>query len=134
MKLSKVGLIAGLILGTTYIPVSASSIPDLGHSRFPRARIDINNDGRIDFCRFVGDTPNVYIACDVGSTNQYAYKSKRKIDGGYSNRYRGFTDINGDGYGDYCRYVGSDLNIEFSCMLGRKYGFDNNQHTIRYKR
>jgi hypothetical protein len=107
---------------------------DLGHGDLPRAFVDVNGDGRTDYCRFVGDLPNLFVACALGSADgfgeQYAYQSIKGIDKGYDNRPRGFRDANSDGRADYCRFVGDPPNIYESCNLATPSGFDSNQHTL----
>jgi hypothetical protein len=108
---------------------------DLGHGDLPRAFVDVNGDGRTDYCRFVGDLPNLFIACALGSSDgfgeQYAYQSIKGIDKGYNDRPRGFRDANSDGRADYCRFVGDPPNIYESCNLATPSGFDPNQYTLK---
>eukprot|EP01023_Acetabularia_acetabulum_P063233 TRINITY_DN791_c0_g1_i1.p2 TRINITY_DN791_c0_g1~~TRINITY_DN791_c0_g1_i1.p2 ORF type:complete len:142 (-),score=28.14 TRINITY_DN791_c0_g1_i1:293-718(-) len=96
----------------------------------PKGRLDVNNDGRIDFCRVVEENSQKFIACDVGESDSLSYQSVKGIDLGYSSRKRGFVDANGDGFGDYCRCVGNSPTIFVSCNLGRETGFDKNQYTF----
>jgi pimeloyl-ACP methyl ester carboxylesterase len=108
---------------------------DQGYGNLPRAFVDVNGDGRADYCRFVGDTPNIFIACILRTSDgswggQYDYKSIIGIDQGYSDRPRGFKDANGDGRADYCRFVGNAPKIFESCNLSTPSGFDSNQYTL----
>lgn len=36
---------------------------DRGYDTMPRSMQDVNDDGRADFCRWVGDFPNIYESC-----------------------------------------------------------------------
>lgn len=119
-------------------PSGSSSAPplpsstDLGHTGMPRSFVDVNGDSLADYCRFVGDAPNVFIACMLrtsggGWGGQYDYQSIKGIDQGYGDRPRGFKDINGDGKADYCRFVGNDPNIIESCNLAEPNRFSTDQ-------
>jgi hypothetical protein len=33
--------------------------------------VDVNADGRADYCRFVGDKPNVFLSCAVAKGNTF---------------------------------------------------------------
>ncbi|MCB2264074.1 MAG: hypothetical protein LGR52_14235 [Candidatus Thiosymbion ectosymbiont of Robbea hypermnestra] len=125
-------LCSGFVVSALVVLSYSASAYDSGYSDLPSARIDVNNDGRIDYCRFVGDSPNIFIACDIGTSNQYAYQSVKGIDQGYGDMPRGFKDINRDGYGDYCRCVGNSPTIFYSCNLGRSDSFDPDQYTANY--
>lgn len=106
---------------------------DLGYANLPRAFVDVNGDGLADYCRFVGNHPNDFVACmlrtsDGGWGGQYDYRSITGIDEGYGDRPRGFKDINGDGKADYCRYVGNPPNIIESCNFAESNGFSTDQY------
>jgi len=120
-----------LLFGLLVLITSGAYAYDAGYAHLPTARFDVNNDGRMDYCRFVGNEPEIFIACDVGTADQYAYKSIRGIDKGYENLPREFKDVNRDGYGDYCRCVGNSPFIFYSCNLGKSDGFDSNQYTLK---
>ncbi|MEH1834752.1 MAG: hypothetical protein V7L29_22505 [Nostoc sp.] len=105
---------------------------DQGYENLPRFLADVNGDTRADYCRFVGDTPNIYLSCNLAaasgfSTNQYEFNSITGIDQGYENLPRFLADVNGDTRADYCRFVG-DPNIYLSCNLATASGFSTNQY------
>jgi hypothetical protein len=118
---------------------SLSQLPpgtDLGYGNLPRSFVDVNGDGLADYCRFVGNPPNMFIACMLRTSGggwgaQYGYKSITGIDQGYGDRPRGFKDINGDGKADYCRYIGNPPNIFESCNLAGSSGFITDQYHIK---
>jgi len=125
-----------LIVLSTSKPLLAQSLPsgtDQGYGTLPRAFVDANGDGRVDYCRFVGDAPNIFIACVLGTpegfdvANQFTFRSIGGIDQGYGDRPREFRDANGDGKSDYCRFVGNAPNIYEACDLATSVGFDANQ-------
>lgn len=104
---------------------------DQGYAHF-RQLADVNGDGRADYCRFVGSSPNVFLSCNLAgtssfSTSQYNYNSVRGIDQGY-NDFRQLADVNGDSRADYCRFVGDSPNIFLSCNLAGPSGFSNSQY------
>jgi hypothetical protein len=131
-------IITGLITSSlTSKPLLAQTLlpgTDLGYTNLPKAFVDANGDGHVDYCRFVGDAPTIFIACMLGTPNGFdyatqntAFLSVRGIDQGYADRPRGFRDVNGDGKADYCRFVGDSPNIYEACNLSASTGFDPNQ-------
>jgi hypothetical protein len=137
--LAVLATVTGLLsVFSTSKPLLAQSLPsgtDQGYGHLPRAFVDANGDGRVDYCRFVGDAPNVFIACVLGTpegfdvANQFTFRSIGGIDQGYGDRLREFRDANGDGKSDYCRFVGDSPNIYEACNLATSVGFDANQYS-----
>ncbi|HVG11079.1 MAG TPA: M12 family metallo-peptidase [Thermoanaerobaculia bacterium] len=94
---------------------------DGGHAFF-RALKDVNDDGRADYCRFVGDFPNVTLSCGLAEESGFGTQKVNSTQGydiGYDGAFRGMADVNGDGKGDYCRFVGNAPNIFLSCGTAR---------------
>jgi hypothetical protein len=122
---------------------------DLGYRDLPRAFVDVDGNGGVDYCRFIGKSPKIYIACILDKTffgigpglgdififgrNLNEFTSIEGIDQGNPTRPRGFKDANGDGKADYCRFVGNPPNIFESCNLATSSGFDKNQYTLNLK-
>jgi hypothetical protein len=83
--------------------------------------IDYNLDGRLDYCRTVGNGP-YEIWCQTlaasGRLGPVAVVGKAIADKGYDNGSR-WVDMNGDGIPDWCRLVGSTPAIE-QCLLSDK--------------
>ncbi len=111
------------------------SIPgiDRGYAGLPRILADVNDDRRADYCRFVGDAPNIFLSCNLATAtgfdpDQYMFNSIPRLDWGYPNLPRTLADVNGDGRADYCRFVGDAPNIFLSCDLASGTGFDPNQY------
>jgi len=106
---------------------------DLGYEGFQKD-VDVNGDGRLDYCRFVGDAPNILLSCQLGvakefwSKNPYGFNSITGIDQGYANMPRALIDVNGDGRPDFCRYVGDPPNVKLSCDLAEASGFAKEQY------
>ena len=110
---------------------------DLGYNNLPKASVDVNGDGLIDYCRFVGDAPKIFIACMLGTqsgfdiNNQHtAFTSARGINQGYPDRPRGFRDVNGDGKADYCRFDGPPGKIQEYCNPAFSTGFGDDSQRI----
>jgi hypothetical protein len=110
---------------------------DLGYNYLPQAFVDVNGDGRLDYCRFVGDVPTIYIACMLGKSNGFdvtnqltAFISARGINQGYPDRPRGFRDVNGDGKADYCRFDGPPGKIQEYCNPAFSTGFGDDSQRI----
>jgi len=122
--------------GSTTIPPSPPPVPDLTKwAKFGERFADVNGDGRADYCRFVGNSPNIALSCNLATvngfdSNQYTFNSINGIDPGYSSLPRTLADVSGDGRADYCRFVGNSPNIALSCNLARATGFDSNQYTF----
>lgn len=109
---------------------------DLGYGDLPKKFIDINGDGTGDYCRFVGNAPNIFIACAIKSrnyswsaANQFSFRSINGIDPGYDTLPRGFRVVNGRGA--YCRFVGNAPNIFEACNLTTSTGFLPDQFGYR---
>lgn len=115
-----------------YNPLRSAGV-DLGYDHLPRAFIDVNGDGRADYCRFAGDAPNIFIACVLASrstpkwstANQFSFRSINGIDQGYDTLPRGFRAVNGKVA--YCRFVGNAPNIFEACNLTTSTGFSSDQ-------
>lgn len=105
---------------------------DKGYDHLPKAFIDANGDGREDYCRFVGDAPNIFIACvlrrrdgSLSKANQFSFRSISGVDQGYDSLPRGFRSVNGKAA--YCRFVGDAPNIYEACNLTTSTGFSSKQ-------
>ena len=108
-----------------------------GYAHLPRQLADVDGDGRADYCRFVGDAPNIFLSCNLATaggfdfSNQYTFNSIPGLDRGYAHLPRQLADVDGDGRADYCRFVGDAPNIFLSCNLATAGGFDfSNQYTF----
>jgi hypothetical protein len=119
-------------LGDNDIP---AGISDPGHgSPYPRFLADVNNDGIKDFCRVVGEKPNLYFSCAFGERkgfgkNEYAYNSEAaKTNFGHEGT-AWMQDVNGDGRMDYCRQVGAEPTKYYAAMLAGATEFSRNQFT-----
>jgi hypothetical protein len=107
-------------------------IVDLGWPDF-RAYADANGDGVIDYCRFVGDPPNIFLSCQLGCPGggfgyPYGFDSIGWFDQGSSARPRWLRDVNGDGRADFCRWHGSPGAECFDCDLAGPTSFSANQY------
>ena len=101
---------------------------DKGYNDLPRYFADVNSDGRADFCRFVGNSPQIFLSCNLATTsgfgtNQYAFNSVSGIDPGYAHLPRTLIDKNNDRRADFCRFVGNKPNIFLRCNLASTSGF-----------
>lgn len=98
---------------------------DVGYNHLPRAFIDVNGEGHVDFCRFVGDHPRIFISCRLSTGKNF--ESAPGIDLGYGHFPRSFIDGNNDGKPDFCRYVGDAPLIRVSCLLAGATGFTGDE-------
>ena len=88
--------------------------------------VDVNGDGKADYCRFVGTAPNIFLSCALSSGTAfgaYDVNSAQGFDAGYDNMGRLMADVNGDGRADFCRFVGTAPNIFLSCALSSGTAF-----------
>ena len=101
-------------------------IIDEGYPSF-RQLADVNGDGVRDYCRLVGDTPNIYLSCQLGMPNggyasePYGFNSIKGIDAGFAPA--ALVDINEDKRADFCRYVGDGATVRLACTLAGNAGF-----------
>ncbi len=109
---------------------------DKGYDHLPKAFIDANGDGRKDYCRFIGDAPNIFIACAIrgrngllSDGNQFSFRSISGVDQGYDSLPRGFRLVNG--VAAYCRFAGNAPNIFEACNLTTSTGFSSEQFGYR---
>src|SRR6185295_13296131 len=52
---------------------------DPGYPDMPRLMADVNGDGKADYCRFVGITPNIFLSCALSTGTgfgQYDFNSR----------------------------------------------------------
>jgi uncharacterized membrane protein YgcG len=112
-----------------------SPITDWGYANF-RAYGDANGDGVQDYCRFVGDAPNVFLSCQLGcEAGNYGvstgFSSVQGIDQGYGGTGQ-MVDVNGDKRADFCRTVGNAPNTFSACDLAGTSGFGADTFEISY--
>jgi subtilisin family serine protease len=94
---------------------------------WPRFMADVNADGRADYCRFVGNAPDVFLSCAVAKADNtfgnYDVNGNPgfpgNFDPGYPDRPHFMADVNADGRADYCRFVGNDPDTILSCALAK---------------
>lgn len=121
--------------GINFMYGGPRSIADAGYASLPRFLIDVNNDHQLDYCRFVGDRPDVFLSCKFGTaggfgSGEYDFNSMPGLDRGYDDRPQYMADVNDDGQADYCRIVGDAPSQFLSCDLATSSGFDSNQYTF----
>jgi hypothetical protein len=110
----------------------ADLIVDPGYPEFRRFA-DVDADDVLDFCRFVGDPPTVFLSCQIGlqsggySAEPYGFNSVQGIDQGYPNMDRALVDVNADHRADFCRYVGDAPEVHRLCDLAGMTGFGPEQ-------
>jgi hypothetical protein len=98
-----------------------------------RAFVDVNGDGRADYCRITGSNVNdggafLYCRMSDGGTFGAEVGSGQAIDPGFGSAHpadlqaRYWADVNGDGLPDFCRGVGSwNPNYYIRCSLAPNF-------------
>lgn len=89
-----------------------------------RSWVDINGDGRADFCRvinfqFAGMTLPKQMACTLSTGSGFGETILSPGDAGI-NSTRQWVDFNGDGLPDFCRVIGDG---RLACTLSTDLGF-----------
>ena len=110
--------------------VNSGQVPnfDPGYPTWPRYLVDVNDDDRADYCRFVGSAAKPYLDCAFASASSfgnYDLGPSGNFDQGYPNMPRLMADVNADGRADYCRMVGNAPKFALSCALASASGFGN---------
>ncbi|HJW93574.1 MAG TPA: hypothetical protein VJ901_08145 [Thermoanaerobaculia bacterium] len=95
---------------------------DRGYNDQHRAFIDVNGDGRADFCRMVSDPDR--ISCLLATAtgwNGGVLESAARFDFGYWDRPKFFVDIEGKGKGSYCRGVDNPMWMKCATSDGTRF-------------
>jgi M6 family metalloprotease-like protein len=102
-----------------------------GDPGLPRGFADANNDGRTDFCRFLGSGSTTRLSCALaqagtgfGSLSVQSATVAAGFRVGLGAYPRGFGDVTSDGRVDYCRFLGSPAVLSCAAADG-KGGFGN---------
>ncbi|MEM6794586.1 MAG: SpvB/TcaC N-terminal domain-containing protein, partial [Acidobacteriota bacterium] len=104
---------------------------DFGYPNLPRAFVDVNGDGRSDFCRAVGNWPYPFLSCALSRGDgfvTYGFNSAPGFKWGHGDKPWQFADVNGDGRMDYCRGLGASPNVYLSCALALGSGFGSEDY------
>ena len=120
-----------LSTGTGFRQTITSGLIDWGYDT-GRAWVDVNGDGKADYCRVVGG-PNItngHVACTLSTGTGFGQTiMSPALDWGYDTG-RSWVDVNGDGKADFCRRVGGQNNVSsyVSCTLSTGTGFGQKDH------
>ena len=96
--------------------------------------VDVNGDGRADYCRFVGTSPETTaLSCMLATDSGFGPQELKSGAGPgnltpRSSRYpvELMGDVNGDGRADYCRIINETSSSRYlSCALASANGFGN---------
>jgi hypothetical protein len=113
-----------LSTGTGFGQTITSGVIDWGYDA-GRAWVDVNGDGRADYCRVVGDIngQSSRVACTLSTGEGFGQTiTSDVLDWGYE-AGRAWADVNGDGLADYCRLIGSSGSMALACTLSAGSGF-----------
>lgn len=82
-----------------------------------RQWVDINNDGKADYCRVIGERGGTSLSCTLSEPDGSGFGETLTvgIDVGYGDKPRYFEDSGTPGILQYCRVVGSVGYTQISC-------------------
>lgn len=105
----------GTGFGATYTSGNLDAGWDAG-----RDWVDVNGDGRADYCRVVDSSK---LQCTVSTGTGFgATFTSAGLDGGWDDS-RDWVDFNGDGRVDYCRIVGTvSKSVQCTLSTGNNFG------------
>lgn len=124
-------VVCNLSSGTGFGPDIKSGLIDAGYDE-GRAWVDVDGDGRADFCRVTASNGvGGILVCTLSTAtgpNGPVYRSA-PLDAGYKEG-RAWVDVNGDGRPDYCRVVepttpNNNNRRNIRCALFTGSGFDD---------
>ena len=104
-----------------------------------QAYVDVNGDGKADFCRLEGGSGNYSIYCTTnlgsGGAPQNVVTTGFNSGPGHNNAStRAYVDVNGDGIADFCRLegpTGGSYYIYCTTNLGRRGDLVNSIGTVQ---
>jgi FG-GAP-like repeat/Abnormal spindle-like microcephaly-assoc'd, ASPM-SPD-2-Hydin len=109
-------------LGAQAQRIVFEGIGDPGAS-YSRAWVDVNNDGKDDFCVFA-DFDGRRLDCYLSKGDGFQSPAVSYIVDGFPQRYFQWVDVNGDGQVDLCRLmdrVGDKSTASMNCRLGPNF-------------
>jgi hypothetical protein len=112
-------------------PALNSGTPfDAGHADKPAFMVDVNGDGKADYCRFVGPADAPMLSCTLATAEGFAgdVNSASGVDLGHAEMGRFMADVNGDGNADFCRFIGAQPMTQLSCLLSDGQAFGRTTH------
>jgi hypothetical protein len=108
-------LLVSMPLGASAQRMTMEGITDPGLA-YSRSWVDVNNDGKDDFCVFSGGSAQS-VKCHLSDGIRFATTPTVFSVGGYAKKRFWWTDVNGDGQVDLCRADGTpDYNRASSRM------------------
>jgi YD repeat-containing protein len=84
---------------------------------FGRQWADVNGDGKLDFCRIVGTSPNTTLRCTLSAGTGFGQEINSSTTLSAGNPGQTWVDVNGDGKADFCRVVGSGPFTNLICAI-----------------
>jgi hypothetical protein len=110
-----------------YKDVMSKNLGDWGHHEF-RYWVDVNSDGRSDYCRVVGGPGSFQMWCTLMEGNDFGQTIKfpGSIDRGF--QWSGFwLDVDSNGFPDFCRSIGNESSPTRECLLSNGSSFIRKQ-------
>lgn len=85
--------------------------------------VDVNGDGKADFCRLIGTTDNYQMACTLSTGTGFGQTVTSMVNWSGYDGMRWWADVNGDGLPDFCRLVGNPGAYQVVCNPNTGHGF-----------
>jgi hypothetical protein len=110
-------------------PTFQSDVLDWGNTE-GRDWVDMNGDGRSDFCRVVGPAGAFRLACTLSAGAGFgATITSDVIDAGVSGSQK-WVDVNADGFVDFCRVTVTAGSYRLACTFGGASSFGNTVSSV----
>ncbi|MYM90378.1 hypothetical protein GTP91_24800 [Rugamonas sp. FT82W] len=101
----------------------SSEVLDWGQD-YGRAWVDVNGDGKADYCRVIDSGQGTRAACTLSTGSGFgATWISDVLDAGVADKSRTWVDANGDGRADFCRKTANGTQL--SCTMMTDQGFGN---------
>jgi hypothetical protein len=110
-------------------PTFQSDVLDWGNAE-GRDWVDMNGDGKSDFCRVIGPAGAFRLACTLSTGSGFgATATSEVVDAGVGGS-RKWVDVNADGFTDFCRVTGTPGTYRLACTFGSASGFGNTVSSV----
>ncbi len=108
--------------GISWSSTVSSDVLDWGQD-YGRAWVDVNADGKADYCRVIDSAQGTRAACTLSTGTGFgATWTSDVLDAGVADKSRSWVDANGDGRADFCRKTASGTQLSCTMMTSQGFG------------